>query len=149
MFVASQADMSLNVSDRCDEAATQSSPTSNDGEQAVAQTNEAAENLEVHIAAFQTINNEMKPLLLHIRRLRKELKAHMNFFQGHMEENDLQTLDIGDNTLHSLVKQKISYTEERLLQFIEDPSTLEAYKEEFAQEVRHFRVKKRKIQITE
>jgi len=105
----------------------------------------ATESLDVHVEAFQTINSEMKPILEKLRRLRKELKVHMTFFQEHMDENSLETLDVGDKTLQCLVKHKVSYTEERLLQFIEDPSTLEAYKEEFGQDVRQMRVKKRKI----
>ena len=102
--------------------------------------------IDAHIEAFNTINSDMKPLLDQLRRLRKELKVHMTFFQEHMDANDLETLDVGDKTVYSLVKQKISYTEERLLQFIEDPSTLEAYKQEFGTEVRQMRVKKRKIE---
>jgi hypothetical protein len=104
--------------------------------------------VDTHIESFQTINKEMKPLQDQLRRLRKELKTHMDFFKEHMEENELETLDVGDSTLHSEIKHKVSYTEERLLQFIEDPSTLDAYKEEFGQEVRQMRVKKRKMEVT-
>ena len=108
----------------------------------------ATESLEAHVEAFQKINHEMKPILEQLRRLRKELKVHMVFFQEHMDVENIETLDVGDKTLHSLVQQKVSYTEERLLQFIEDPSTLEAYKEEFGQEVRQMRIKKRKVEVT-
>jgi hypothetical protein len=101
--------------------------------------------LAEHIAAHAQARRAMKPHADALRGLRKEAKTHLDFFKTYMQDNDLTKLEIGDEEVFLTTQHAVKFTEARLLDFLDDPHTVEAYKNEYGAQQQRMSVKKRKI----
>lgn len=100
---------------------------------------ESAKTLYIDYASrIADIKAQLKPL-------QKELKKNERIIKSHMEENDLESLTVGEYTFEKKTSTRFRMTKEELAELLEDPTDAD----QFDVETVSFARKKRRIVASE
>ena len=100
---------------------------------------ESAKTLYIDYASrIADVKAQLKPL-------QKELKKNEKIIKSHMEENDLESLTVGEYTFEKKTSTRFRMTKEELAELLEDPTDAD----QFDVETVSFARKKRRVIASE
>lgn len=103
--------------------------------------------VEQHRENYTECKDRLKPLQEEMKTIKKQMGPSLKFLRKHMEEHDMEVMDLGNGEeLRAIKKTAVKYNEDNMNEFFTDPSTVARYKEQFSHEKMSFSVKRKRVE---